>query len=145
MVTTTTWQIVPQIKKMRGEEIEVLIKTLNYYPSEDKDGGKVKFLRLKFPIVQVCINLAGSTTDPIRLRRCNGCYSVCWPDYERPKLIEVSKGRKALDRLEPGTVRVRGDREEFPSLATMTTYVAKRFGEQVANDARALFIEGGDE
>lgn len=132
------WTVVPQHTK----EGEVFVKMISYFPLVDDDGERRGWGRLRDPIKQVCLNLDNKQPDdaPIKVRYCNGSYSVMWPDSVRPKTIKV-RGREVLDRLNPGERVVKGEVERFPSLQTLYTYLHRRFNPEVAEQVKSLIKE----
>lgn len=57
------WIIIPQVHKVRGEETEVLVKPVSYYPIEDAKGHVVDFGRLSSTFMRILFN-AENPIDP---------------------------------------------------------------------------------
>jgi hypothetical protein len=135
------WELCQQLCKWKGVEFYSLVKTLKFRPVHRPDG-TTGFVRLKWDVRQILLNIVGDSTEQfVKVTLCNGNYKVKFPDSVQPKCITIGEGRlkrKALDRLHPGEVVVKGATESFPDLSTLCQYLVKRFGADVGRQVGQL-------
>lgn len=72
--------IVPQVRRIKGEEVEVPCKLIKIFPTEDKKTGETRWLRLVEPFGQVLLadrRNPGSKPIKVKLRLfSNGKYGI---------------------------------------------------------------------
>lgn len=149
----TNWAVVPQTITVKGEEVEVMVKNVRFFPIE-KGGEITGFGRLKKPILQITVQ-HHTGGDPLRVKwtaepGTNGKFAIQWPDKVGPKMITTGSGkgfRKPFSTLQKipcpsgAMVRTPGEKDEYDTYSEFYSAACKRFGEIVANECLDLFVD----
>jgi hypothetical protein len=90
------WRIVPQIEKVRKQEVSVLCKQVRFTPPITDATGELKFFRLKFPVYKVIIEHDSGVCHTITWSHkgdstVHGKFIYCWGGKEKTEWVVAEK------------------------------------------------------
>lgn len=140
-----TYHILPQVQKVRGDEIEVLCKNVRYFPIEQ--GGETRFKRLPKPFLQIKLRHERATEEEALRVKCRvedgqlTSFVIQQPDKLQHPTFKTGKGKQRKEHIDYSAepVRVPGLKEPHKDLASFVARSKRVFGDNLTSQMLMLF------